>query len=49
VSHAISIGTPCLALSSFAAASAPVRAERNTGFVELLAIIAIFNPRETAG
>src|SRR5215210_3724703 len=30
--------------SSFAAASAPVRADRNTGFVELFAIIAIFNP-----
>src|ERR1041384_2356845 len=30
--------------SSFAAASAPVRAERNTGLVELFAIIAILRP-----
>jgi hypothetical protein len=44
VSHAISMGTPCFAESSFAAASAPVRAERNTGFVELFAIIAILRP-----
>src|SRR3954462_9284269 len=36
---------PCFCDSSFAAASAPVRADRNTGLVELFAIIAIFNPR----
>ena len=34
-------GTPCFCDSSLAAASAPVRAERKTGLVELLAIIAI--------
>src|SRR6185436_16348924 len=41
VSQAISIGTPILIDSSLAVASAPVSAERNTGLVELLAIIAI--------
>src|SRR5688572_18928964 len=44
VSHTTSIGTLCFCDSSFAAASAPVRADRNTGLVELLAIIAIFSP-----
>src|SRR5688572_4601661 len=44
VSQAISIGTLCFCDSSFAAASAPVRADRNTGLVELLAIIAILMP-----
>jgi len=39
-----SIGMPFFADSSFAAASAPVRAERKTGFVELFAIMAIFSP-----
>ena len=34
-----------LRANSFAAASAPVRAERKTGLVELLAIIAILSPR----
>src|SRR4051812_12266080 len=48
VSHTISIGMPCFCESSFAAASAPVRADRNTGLVELLAIIAIFSPRLAA-
>ena len=48
VSQAISTGTSCFAVSSLAAASAPVRAERNTGLVELLAIIAIFSPRGLA-
>src|SRR5687768_15393767 len=41
VSQAISIGILCVAESVFAAASAPVRADRKTGFVELLAIMAI--------
>src|SRR6266700_3501237 len=41
VSQAISTGTPILADSSLAVVSAPVRAERKTGLVELLAIIAI--------
>src|SRR5688572_30116164 len=41
VSQAISTLIPCFADISFAAASAPVRAERKTGFVELFAIIAI--------
>ena len=49
VIHAISTGTPCSVDSSFAAASAPVRADKNTGFVELLAITAIFRPRGLAG
>ena len=49
VSQTISIGTLCFCDSSFAAASAPVRADRNTGLVELLAIIAIFSPRCPAG
>src|SRR5262245_6996442 len=44
VSQTISIGTLCFAESSFAAASAPVRADRNTGLVELFAIIAILMP-----
>src|SRR5262245_27296263 len=48
VSQAISIGTLCFCDSSFAAASAPVRADKNTGLVELLAIIAIFSPRAGA-
>src|SRR5258707_10503596 len=41
VSHATSISTPLLGPSSFAAASAPDRAARNTGLVELLAMSAI--------
>jgi hypothetical protein len=50
VSHTISTGTPCFCDMSFAAASAPVRAERNTGFVELFAIIAILiDPPDVAG
>src|SRR5688572_27833055 len=49
VSHTISIGMPCFCDSSFAAASAPVRADRNTGLVELLAIIAIFSPALSVG
>ncbi|PYR88111.1 MAG: hypothetical protein DMF84_29430 [Acidobacteria bacterium] len=44
MSHTISIGTPCFCDSSRAVASAPVRADRNTGFVELFAIIAMRNP-----
>src|SRR6185503_21209169 len=44
VSHTISTGTPVDAVSSFAAASAPVRADRKTGLAELFAIIAIFSP-----
>src|SRR5687767_5243570 len=44
VSHTISIGTLCFCDSSLAAASAPVLAERKTGLVELLAIIAILIP-----
>src|SRR5690349_2892425 len=35
--------TPLLFVNSFAASSAPWRPERNTGFVELFAIIAIVN------
>src|SRR5215207_627446 len=49
VSQTISTGTLCFCDSSFAAASAPVRADRNTGLVELLAIIAIFNPGPRPG
>ena len=49
VSQTISIGTLCFCDSSFAAASAPVRADRKTGLVELLAIMAIFSPRCPAG
>src|SRR5262245_66117541 len=45
VSHAISTGRPCFCDSSLAAASAPVRAARNTGLVELFAIIANLKPR----
>src|SRR3954451_20847495 len=41
VNHMISIGTPVRPVRSFAAVSAPRRAERKTGLVELLAIIAI--------
>src|SRR5262245_12658183 len=41
VSHMISIGTPVRPERSFAAVSAPRRAERKTGFVELFAIIAM--------
>src|SRR3954468_20976899 len=44
VSHAISTGTLCFCVNSFAAASAPVRADRKTGLVEDLAIIAILRP-----
>src|SRR5689334_9724476 len=44
VSQTISTGTLYFRVSSRAAASAPVRAERNTGFVELFAIMAIFSP-----
>ena len=44
VSQEISTGTPCFAVNSFAAASAPVLAERKTGLVEDLAIIAILSP-----
>ena len=44
VSHTISIGTPCFCGELLAAASAPVRADRKTGLVELFAIIAIRNP-----
>jgi hypothetical protein len=40
------MGIPCLAESSFAATSAPVLADMNTGFVELFAIIAILSPLE---
>src|SRR5262249_48066549 len=43
VSHAISIGMLFAAPSSLAAASAPVRAERKTGFVELFAIMPILS------
>src|SRR3954469_11937440 len=43
VSHAICTSSPVLADASFAACSAPVRAARNTGFVELFAINAIVN------
>src|SRR5262245_18141725 len=46
VSQTTSTGTLCFSESSLAAASAPVRAERKTGFVELLAIIAILRPDE---
>src|SRR5688572_6866304 len=49
VSQTISTGTLCFCDSSFAAASAPVRADRNTGLVELLAIIAIFSPAPRPG
>src|SRR2546428_8402229 len=42
VSHATSTGTPCFADRSLAAASAPERAERKTGLVELFAMSAIF-------
>ena len=49
VSHAISIGTPFFCDNSLAAASAPVRADRNTGLVELFAIIAILSPVAAAG
>src|SRR5215218_2001157 len=45
VSHTTSIGTLCLAESSLAAASAPVRADRKTGLVDDLAIMAILSPR----
>ena len=41
VSQTISMAMPCFSDSSRAAASAPVRAERNTGLVELFAISAI--------
>src|SRR6266496_3164531 len=41
VSHMISIGTPVRPVRSLAAVSAPRRAERKTGLVELFAIIAI--------
>src|SRR5204863_5688188 len=41
VSQATSISIPFLGPSSLAAASAPVRAARNTGLVELLAMSAI--------
>ena len=44
VSQSISTGTPVFAVRSFAAASAPVRADRKTGLVELFAIIAILKP-----
>ena len=36
VSQTISTGTPCFCVSSFAAASAPVRAERKTGLFDAL-------------
>src|SRR5207237_4584482 len=50
VSQAISTDAPVCCVSSLAAASAPVRAERNTGLVELLAITAIFSaPLVAAG
>src|SRR5882724_8747478 len=49
VSQAISIGTPMLAESSLAVVSAPVRAERKIGLVELLAIIAMRMPRDAGG
>src|SRR5262252_10194122 len=41
VSHMISIGTPVRSDRSFAAVSAPRRADRKTGLVELFAIIAM--------
>src|SRR6516165_11049868 len=41
VSQITSMGTPVFVDRSLAAVSAPRRAERKTGFVELLAIIAI--------
>src|SRR4029079_7709654 len=41
VSHMISIGTPVRSDRSLAAVSAPRRAERKTGLVELFAIIAM--------
>src|SRR4051794_16924053 len=43
VSHAICTSSPVFSDASFAACSAPVRAARNTGFVELFAINAIVN------
>ena len=49
VSQTISIGMPCFCDSSFAAASAPVRADRNTGLVELFAIIAILSGWRAGG
>src|SRR5262245_38541950 len=52
VSQISSIGTPVRPDRSFAAVSAPRRADRNTGFVELFAIIAIrigFVPAIAAG
>src|SRR4029078_4169316 len=52
VSQISSIGTPVRADRSFAAVSAPRRAERKTGLVELLAIIAMrigFPPRAGGG
>src|SRR5262245_66481586 len=42
VIQTISTGTPVFCVISLAAASAPVRAERKTGLVELLAMTAIF-------
>src|SRR5262245_66630702 len=49
VSQAISTLMPCFCDSSLAATSAPVRAARNTGLVELLAIMPILKVLAPAG
>ena len=49
VIQTISMGMPCLDASSFAAVSAPLRADRKIGFVALFAIIAIRRPGARAG
>ena len=49
VIQTIWIGMPCFSASSFAAVSAPLRAETKTGLVVLFAIIAIVRPGARAG
>src|SRR6218665_2116733 len=49
VIHTMSIGVLCFAASSFAAVSAPLRAERKIGLVALFAIIAMCRPGARGG